>query len=222
MSKEGWFIASHSDGTSAIWDKNCNLIKKLEGQTGSIYRCAISSNDSLIATGSREGDIFIWSKKGEFIDSIRPEGKLNITSVKFSNKNPAILAFGSQTGVVGMCNLKTKTRIQKHSHTSLINTVYFNETDELIVTASDDGLLKTFDLELNEKVTYKGHKGVVQFANFMNNNKYILSGGQDGTIYKWPVKLKTILDWKKDAEQKGLIYQLSPEDKIKYGISESN
>jgi WD40 repeat protein len=142
---------------------------------------AFSSDGSLIASASHDGEIRIWdagtASPVEFLESHGAAVK----SLAFSPNGEYIVS-GSEDKTVGIWDVERRKLIgQLIGHEAAVNSVAFSPDGAYIVSGSDDQTVRIWDVKRRKLIgrPLQGHTASIQFVSFSDDGKRIVSGAWD-------------------------------------------
>ena len=112
----------------------------------------------------------------------------------------------------------TRSLRSVHAFWSGLNDVNFSPDSKYIVTGSNDNTVRIWDLQGNELQLFPGYKAAVTVAQFSSDGSYILSASKDHTARLMPVSVEDVLHKINVEKVRGIVFQLSEDDKQVYGI----
>ncbi|KAH7187153.1 hypothetical protein DER44DRAFT_680937 [Fusarium oxysporum] len=170
-------------------DSNWNaVLQTLEGHTDSVNAVAFSKDGKLIASGSHDKTVKIWSV-ATGAEERTLEGHMNwVSSVVFS-KDGKLIASGSWDHTIKIWNVATgeeeRTLV---GHTGPVSSVVFSDDSKLIASGSHDHTIKIWSVATGEEErTLVGHTNSVTHMVFSKDGKLIASGSWDPTVKIWDV-----------------------------------
>lgn len=157
---------------------------------------AFSPDDSLVASGGFDTDIYIWEKKsGKVLHHIRgwknPDEKDNpghfysVNGVAFSPDGTALFSVGND-GLVKVWDVRQGTRKnQFQCHRKTINDLFLSLDGRQVLTCSNDSTAGLWTNSGELIRIFKGHTGDVNSAAISPDNRYVVTGSKDGTARLW-------------------------------------
>lgn len=160
-------ITGSSDGLIEIWDARHQYTKlntqdfdyqkqdQLMGHDQAITALAISNDGALLATGAKDGTIFVWNlMTGKSLRQLSTGGIAPITCLSFTPDARRLLA--AQDSVVREFGLRTGRIMQEfRGHTSYLTACYYyvrdsDDSDVSVVTSSGDGTIRIWKASTGE------------------------------------------------------------------------
>lgn len=159
----------------------------LTGHDASVTSLALSKDESLLASGSKDRSIMIWEVDTQeyYCDISDLEAPIN--AVVFSGNN--LLIAGDEEGDVKIWKLSNNEarlirKVQAHSRAI---TCMHLTTDDRLITGSADNLLSIWDVkEMNKLVSYTHEESITALA-VTRDNRYVITGCYDAKIRIWPL-----------------------------------
>lgn len=149
-----------SAATPTEASQNWRCLRMLSGHQGAITALAISPNGKLIASGSTDQAIRLWSlKTGELLhcwEGRSPRSSQGhedrITALLFS-PNSQVLISGSADGSIQQWDLRNRQMFcHLFSQGWGISTLALSRQEPLLVSGSQDGLIQLWDLETETRI----------------------------------------------------------------------
>jgi len=141
-----------------------------------------------LATGSEDSKIHIYLI-GQMTSLLTSQCQSSgITALRFSNEEN-MLASGSRSGVVKICDLESQKVIYPGDHKACIRSMeYFPSSNNFLATGSVDGSTKLWDPRRKGVIfNYKGHNGAINALRFSPDGRYLITASDDTAIRMWDV-----------------------------------
>lgn len=167
---------------------------EFKGHEGLIHSIAFSSDGSIMATASFDGNVKLWNfasgKESQIL-----KGTSQVTGVAF-NKDGTIVATGSADGVIKFWNPKDGKAIKElKAHPAAgavpggVGAVAFSPDGNILASGGTDKTVKLLDAkDLKEIKNLGAHKESVYSVAFNADGSQLASTGNDGIIKIWDVK----------------------------------
>lgn len=157
---------------------------------GAVISVAYSPDGRLLATGSSNGEIKIWSAD-DYQEILCCRGhQAWVMSLSFSPDGRS-LASASDDHLVKIWDLPTGNCLSTYTeHTDSVNTVKFHPNGRTIASGGQDATIRFWDLSATTPLikTLVGHEGGrVWSIDFSPDGKILVSGSEDRTIRIWEV-----------------------------------
>jgi WD40 repeat protein len=181
----GEFLSRH--GPKA-WDPRDELAPPTEEDGGTVFALAISPDESLLAAGSRHGELLVWDvASGQERLRVAAHKEI-IWDVAFSPDGKR-LATASKDGRVKLWELAGgKPSATLTGHTGAVRAVAFSG-DGLVASGGDDRTVRIWSAFSGGPVTvWVGHEQAVTDVAFTHQGAAVLSAGRDGTVKQWAVR----------------------------------
>lgn len=186
------FVAiAGSTGSIFVWDINAEkLVWQRKGHTDWIRSVAFDASGQILATGSHDKTIKLWSVlTGEHLKTL--ENGKRVYSVAFSQKpNSGLLASSGDEAVVKLWDTRTDRCRQKlEGHHKWIGVVTFGldqDGKEILVSGSDDHTIRLWEPNSGACLqVLTGHTKGIHSISFDITHKILASGSADKTIKLW-------------------------------------
>ena len=175
-------------------------INRFEGHGYWVNGVIFSPNGKLVASGSSDRTIKIWSVNGTLQQTL--EGHTNwVTSVSFS-PDGTILASASRDNTIRLWLLDPTTGLFSpqpyhilKGHEGPVLGVCFSPNGEIIASASEDTTVKLWKTNGSPLKTMRGHERWVTCVAFSPSGKTVVSGSADRNLVIWSINgtlLKTL------------------------------
>ncbi|KAF5280509.1 hypothetical protein FQA39_LY18031 [Lamprigera yunnana] len=188
------FIVSGSqDNCLKIWDVPksfevlCNLICRhtVIAHEKGINSVIVSPNDKIIASGSQDKTIKLWSQSLQLLGVLRGH-KRGIWCTRFSPVDQVLLSSSTDCTIKlwSITDLNCLKTIQGHE--ASIHRAEFLSNGLQILSAGADGLIKLFNVKTSECVsTYDQHQARVWALCVNSDENCFISGGADSLLIRW-------------------------------------
>lgn len=162
--------------------------KTLSGHNHWVLCCAISPDNKLIVSCSRDNNLILWDRDGNRIRTLRGHGKI-VTCCTFSDDSKFVIS-GSRDYEIRVWSTETGQEtavfgyLREHSaRNQIVGCDTFG--DRIVSVASKTLKLWTFDGK--ELRTFTGHDKLIINCKFSNSGKFIASASADNTVRIWSV-----------------------------------
>ena len=166
-------------------------INLLVGHTDQISAVAFSPDGEILASGSRDGTIWLWNPHtGERKATLRGHTRLGVTALAFAPQI-GILASGSSDKTVRLWSATTGNYITTlHGHTGAVTAVAFSPDGQMLASSGGhkDNTVRLWSVKDNFRITtttLTGHEQGVESVAFSPDGQTLASGSQDDTIQLW-------------------------------------
>jgi len=205
-----WFVSASRDRTIKLWRPDDFPPKQIEdepkelrtaiaavGHEKDVTCFAISPNDSLIASGSIDKSITIWSKDLIQITVIRGHRR-SVHDCKFSPTDKILLsASGDKTLRLWSLDDYSCLRVFE-GHTSAVSNCAFLNKGTQIVSAGGDGLLKLWSVKTGLCVnTFEEHEHI--WCMSVSSEGQVVTGDTESVLNVW--KDVTEIEKQKEVEE---------------------
>lgn len=176
-------LIGHGDGMLRVWKTSGtqpSLSGSWSGHTGAIT-CISTTSTGVIATGSQDGTVRLWSSAGACQAVLKQKGP--VLSLAIRGDNLLVLTVDSREVV--SWSIKNGKQVRHYeSHTGAI--MAMRTTLLHLYTASRDGTLRRFELRRGHcENIFTGHTTTV--TAFKIRGSMLLSGENNGNICVWDV-----------------------------------
>jgi WD40 repeat protein len=186
-----------------------------------IYSVAISPDNTIIASGSAYGDVYLWDlKKRKRIFTIG--GKFDVGSVnylRFSSNGDLLVAYGNS----GLNILEINTgriiyRLPCSRSSSLSSSISLSRIGPFLLCRYNDELLRYIDyIKARVIQEFRIHSGI-EGVTVSLDDTLALVGCNDGTLYLWDLEKSNLIHkWTHGSgdREEGEIFQLSKDKTVK-------
>ena len=154
--------------------------------------CAIAKEQTLVATGSQDGNVYLWeSAEGSLLMTLAGGHTGDVNSVSF-NADASILSSAGEDGRLvfwDLAKMSEKVRhrfLEGHGEGVAINVCLFSPNSTLLATGGKDSDIMLWG-NLGRPVCgrLRGHRNWVTCAAFSSDSLYLATGGFDHTVCLW-------------------------------------
>ena len=182
--------AAFEGGTVTVWDPKVGRehLKHENCHTGLILCLEFSKNSTLLASGSRDHAIQVWSMEGGQALYRLASHKGPVTSLQFSNDSLWLVS-GSEDNLIIIWEMSTGKLVRRlMGHHERVNCVAVSKDGSTLASGSEDKTIKIWDTSSGKctHTFHKGHHAGIQSVHFFDEDKYV-HAASDETILAWDV-----------------------------------
>ncbi|AOY80813.1 hypothetical protein BJP36_13735 [Moorena producens JHB] len=157
---------------------------RLEGHNSWVNSLSFSPDGEILATGSADGTVKLWSRDGKLKYILRGYTD-TVNSVSFS-PDGKILATDSADGTVKLWSIEGQLLHTLQGHEAEVTSISFSPDGKVIVSGSRDGIVRLWDREGNPIAQpFPIHKAGITSLSFSPDGKVIASGSGNGIVRLW-------------------------------------
>lgn len=175
-------ISAGVDNELLIWNINSKNNTSISTGESRVLCLSTHPSGSLIAGGTKEGQVIIWDKEKQYSSSILiSETDNSIHALAYNNKGN-ILAIGDKNGDIKIWNVQSKKLlITLTDHNARINDLEFSPDDTYLASVSMDGTVRLWDAlnYNNQPIVLTDNEGFIFTIAFSRNNDYFVSGSTE-------------------------------------------
>ncbi|XP_077294139.1 transducin beta-like protein 3 [Arctopsyche grandis] len=164
-----------------------------------INHISMSPNDKIVASGSQDKTIKLWSTEDLSLLGTLRGHKRGVWCVKFSPVDQVLLSASADCTMKLWSISELNCLKTLEGHSSSVLKAEFISKGLQIVSAGADGLMKVWNIKTSESiVTLDKHDGRVWALAVSENENHIITGGADSLLIKW----KDVTTEKREKETK--------------------
>ena len=183
-------LANSTNDIFILPDISSHRALKLSNHTLPVLCLAYSPEKKILASGSKDTDISIWSSNRHLFKITGHTS--SVTSLAFSHHGNGLITSSSDLTIKSWTlheNCTYSANWTTKAHEKDINRVIVNQTLKIIVSASQDKTIKVWNLEDGTNIaTLSGHKRSVWDVKISPDNDLLISASADKTIRVWSLK----------------------------------
>jgi WD40 repeat protein len=164
-------------------------LKTLRGHSSRIWAIAFSPNGQILASGSADHTIRLWSAHNGTCLTVLQGHTSGVTSVSFS-PNGQILASASEDSSIKLWNVGHRTQLKTlQGHNSWVWVVAFSPDGQTLASGSRDRTIRLWDMQTTTccKIL-QGHTDWVTTLSFSPNGQTLASGSEDTSVRLWSMQ----------------------------------
>ncbi|MCY4401736.1 MAG: WD40 repeat domain-containing protein [Candidatus Poribacteria bacterium] len=179
--------------TICLWDVETTEQTNLLRETASdalhwVNTVAFSIDGKMLASGSEDGNLYLWNvTTGEKIKALTEDTE-NIFSIAFCPDGKT-LASGAADNTIRLWDLPSGENIATlEGHTDWVFSVAVNRDGKMLASGSRDKTIRIWDTATKKEIMpLIGHQNVVWSVAFSPDGKTLASGSEDHTIRLWDI-----------------------------------
>jgi WD40 repeat protein len=185
-------LESEGPGTVQVWDMaSGRQLMRLVGHEGPVTAVAISRDDRLIATASKDKTIRVWdATRG--LPLTRMVHEQAVMAVAFSPDGKAI-ATASDDHTARIWDVASGKQLARLIHEGPVNAVAFSPDGKVIATASSDKTVRVWDAATGSLRSRLMHEGPVHAVVFSPDGKAIATASHNRMAGVWDVATGKLL-----------------------------
>ncbi|KRT80907.1 WD40 domain-containing protein, partial [Oryctes borbonicus] len=192
-----WEVPSKLDADTNLYCSHTQVAHEKD-----INSVTVSPNNKMIATGSQDKTVKLWSENLEFFGALRGH-KRGVWCVKFSPIDQVLLSSSADTtiklwSIIDLNCLKTF-----ESHEGSVLRIEFITSGMQFLSTDGNGLIKLFNVKTSECIsTLSQHDGRIWALAVKQNEDQFTTGGSDSLLIKWrDVTQEKIMQQSKEREE---------------------
>lgn len=176
--------------------------RALTGHEGMVTTVAVSPDGLLLASGSTDRTIKLWSlETGDLLHtfsgrSLRHRGHSDrISSLAFSPDSSELIS-GSDDCTLKQWDISTRRLIRTlPGHNWLVSSLSISQNGQVFASGGGDGQIKVWNLETGDLLaTLSKHRDLVSTLRLSPDGQTLVSGSYDKTIRLWDLRGDRIID----------------------------
>ena len=146
--------------------------------------CNATDNGEIIASGSDDSTVKLWTVKGEIIRSLdHPSG---VADVRFS-PDGMLLASASLDHTIRLYRANGDFIRAIETPLTSVTSIAFSPTAPLLAATYSDTLVRLWNLDGTLVCTLEGHEDWTRVVTFSPDGKTLATGGEDRTVRLWKI-----------------------------------
>ncbi|KAL7972428.1 WD40-repeat-containing domain protein [Trichoderma sp. SZMC 28014] len=167
-----------------IFNVNTGECNALEGDCSEVRSITFSYDSKLIAAGTKNGKICIWSTyTNEYKQVLERYNYWDLSAV-FSHDSKLLASVSADASIRIWSTTSGECRVLE-GHGDEVRSVALSQNFKLGASASSDKIVRIWSTDTGEYTALKGHSGAVHSVIFSHDSKLVASGSQDTTIRIW-------------------------------------
>ena len=165
-----------------------SLLCTLEGHQGFVQAVALSSDGTMVVSGSDDKTLKVWNlAAGKALRTL--EGHEGAVTAVALSEDASIAVSASADRTLRVWDVATGKSLRVlQGHTRPVQAVALSADGKIAVSGAGDRTLKVWDVSSGTLVrTMEGHKGSVRAVALGKDGHTIVSGSKDGTIRVWSI-----------------------------------
>lgn len=177
-------ISAGRDRQVTVWDwPTQQPLHILSGHTQQIHAIAFSPDGTLIASGSADKTLKLWTLVGEATSTFLKH-RLAVNAVAFHPIAPLIASASTDTTVC-LWHLSGKLDRILTGHTQSVRAIAFSPTGHLLASGGEDKTIRLWDVASGQgRQILSGHSWSISSLGFVSDD-LLVSGSWDKTLKVW-------------------------------------
>ncbi len=182
--QSNWLISAGRDRQIKFWDWTTQQqLRTLAGHTQQIHTIAFSPDGTLIASGSADKTLKLWTLSGEIISTFLGH-RLALNAVAFHPVAP-LIASASADATIRLWHLDGSLDRTLTGHTQAVRAIAFSPTGRFLASGGEDKTIRLWDVASGQCCqVLPGHSWSISSLMFATDHT-LISGSWDKTIKVW-------------------------------------
>ncbi len=182
--QSNWLISAGRDRQIKFWDWTTQQqLRTLIGHTQHIHAIAFSPDGTLIASGSADKTLKLWTLDGEIISTFLGH-RLAVNAVAFHPIAPLIASASADT-TIRLWHLDGELDCTLTGHTQAVRAITFSPTGQLLASGGEDKTIRLWDVASGQCCrVLPGHSWSISSLVFATDHT-LISGSWDKTLKVW-------------------------------------
>lgn len=211
--KSAQLMTSSPDGSIRVWDPHADKVSgvdRLQGHSDHVYAVAYSPDGGLLASGSKDGSVRIWSSLNLSSDAMVLTGHSDwvLAVAWFPSPEPSqgrVIASGSADGSIRAWRISASASAAEElpvllGHTDWVVALRWSPDGRFLASCSRDNTVRLWKPGRSSPVSVlEGHQGEVGGLSFSPDSTHLASASHDTTVRIWSLddtdaQLSQVLD----------------------------
>lgn len=168
---------------------------RLEDHTDAVLSTSFNKNEKIIATGSADTTIKIWSFKGQLKNTIK--GHNDQVSKVIFNPDNKMIASASYDGTVKFWTIRGKL-LKTFKHTTPVYDISFSPKDnKIIASANGNGIIQIWNIQTGQTTNrmfpeINPNEKILRLDFSPDGSSIVFSRNNDNLVRMWNIKNNTI------------------------------
>ncbi len=181
----GTVASAGADHRIFLWQLDSAARRLLEGHADQVTGVALSADETLLASSSRDGSVRLWDVKGG-VERMSARGHTaGVNAVAFSPDGRQIASAGDDK-TIQLWTLEGKRERVLRGHTGSVLHVSYSGDGRELASSADDGSVRIWSAASGTTIhELVGHHQPVTFAAFAPDGNHVVSTGYDDAVRLW-------------------------------------
>ena len=171
-----------------------DVLRRLRGHRGQVWTPGVSADGRLMATGSDDNTVRLWSLPGGRALGAPLRFRVDVNDVQLSPDGRwlavGLLDWRSQKGALEVWDTRSRRLVRRMTGEDSGSSAKFSPDGRLLAVGSLRGTAQVWSTETWEPVTgvFAGHAGWISNSSFSADGRTLATGGEDGTVRLWDIE----------------------------------